>query len=402
MSAEDEVAQFETRRQLVQMQMLYEVGIALSESLDPQVVAQEILQRALAMVDAGCGLLLMRTDTGALESAADIGVTPGEIEAILRLDELESARQERKTIQWKRSAHKPRCLCVVPLQHHQQVSGLLIVGDKETRGADTGPFDEGDISLLHSLALQAGAALHNASLHRNLEDAYKQLKAAQAKIAQLEQLRALGDLAADVTHAMSHVLGVIIGRADLFLHHGKDPGTTVAAIATAAEGGQEIVDRIKKVTRLGVGEDRSLETIDELAAQALADVKLLSHVDVAWHARFGGPDEHLVNAVDIREAIANLLLNAAEAVGNGGRVELTTRFENGAVAIGVRDDGPGMADEIRARVFEPFFTTKDTAGAGLGLSIVYRIAEAHGGSVDVESLPGQGATFTLTLPRTSL
>ena len=99
------------------------------------------------------------------------------------------------------------------------------------------------------------------------------------------------------------------------------------------------------------------------------------------------------------------MANARTAMPAGGTLRVATRAPGGdgagaaEVALVVADSGKGIAPEIRERIFEPFFTTKDDwSNVGLGLSVSYRIVEEHGGRIDVQSQPGQGATFTVYLP----
>ena len=101
----------------------------------------------------------------------------------------------------------------------------------------------------------------------------------------------------------------------------------------------------------------------------------------------------------LRQAFMNLGLNAIQAMQpvGGGMLRYSGHREGSDLLVQVQDDGPGMDEETRAKVFEPFYTTKAT-GTGLGLAIVRQAVEAHGGSVSVESRPGEGATFTLRLP----
>jgi signal transduction histidine kinase len=103
----------------------------------------------------------------------------------------------------------------------------------------------------------------------------------------------------------------------------------------------------------------------------------------------------------LKEVLVNLIVNACEAMGKGGSILIEEGFRHASAGpeafIRMRDSGPGIPESIREKVFQPFFTTKDE-GTGLGLSIAARIMEEHGGKLDLESNPGKGATFTLTLP----
>jgi two-component system NtrC family sensor kinase len=100
----------------------------------------------------------------------------------------------------------------------------------------------------------------------------------------------------------------------------------------------------------------------------------------------------------IRQAIVAVLINACEAMTGEGLLSVATRPEaNGGVMVSIADTGPGIDQETRKHIFEPFYTTKE-GGGGLGLAVVYGIIRSHGGRVDVESAPGEGATFRFHLP----
>jgi two-component system NtrC family sensor kinase len=104
-------------------------------------------------------------------------------------------------------------------------------------------------------------------------------------------------------------------------------------------------------------------------------------------------------AGQLNQVFMNLLMNACDALEGRGKITVRTRAVPGAVQLEFQDDGPGMSAEVRSRIFEPFFTTKPVGkGTGLGLSISHGIVERHGGTMTVESAPGQGATFTIRLP----
>ena len=108
----------------------------------------------------------------------------------------------------------------------------------------------------------------------------------------------------------------------------------------------------------------------------------------------------LGDANALEQVVLNLLTNARDALGTDGVITLETDLvpgRPGMVRLIVRDTGPGIPPELLPRIFEPFFTTKPE-GTGLGLSISYGIVREHKGTIDVESLPGQGTTFILTFP----
>jgi len=100
----------------------------------------------------------------------------------------------------------------------------------------------------------------------------------------------------------------------------------------------------------------------------------------------------------VRRALLNLVLNAVDAMPDGGRLELAADGDGSRLELAVADSGPGLSEENLGRIFEPFVTTKQ-GGTGLGLTIVERIAEVHGGTVAAENVPGQGARFTLSIPQ---
>ncbi len=111
----------------------------------------------------------------------------------------------------------------------------------------------------------------------------------------------------------------------------------------------------------------------------------------------GGPERAWVDGFQLKQAVLNLVLNALQATAPGGRVSIRAAGDAERFTITVRDDGEGMPAELRARAFDPFFTTRES-GTGLGLPIVRRIVEQHGGAVEIASAPGEGTTVTLVFP----
>jgi signal transduction histidine kinase len=110
-----------------------------------------------------------------------------------------------------------------------------------------------------------------------------------------------------------------------------------------------------------------------------------------------GPESALLDSFQLKQAILNLVLNALQATPRGGHVTVRTVGDESRLVVAVVDDGEGMGPQTRERAFTPFFTTR-VEGTGLGLPLVRRIAEEHGGSVDISSAPGQGTTVSLVFP----
>jgi len=109
----------------------------------------------------------------------------------------------------------------------------------------------------------------------------------------------------------------------------------------------------------------------------------------------------LASEADLRELLTNLIINAVDACEDSGTISIQARPEGDVILLEVADSGHGMTDDVRARCLEPFFTTKKDRGTGLGLPMVHRIVRRHGGTISIESAPGQGATIGVRLPRAS-
>jgi signal transduction histidine kinase len=110
-----------------------------------------------------------------------------------------------------------------------------------------------------------------------------------------------------------------------------------------------------------------------------------------------GPVSAWFDGFQLKQAILNLVLNALRATPTGGHVTVRTMEDEGRLVVAVVDDGEGMSPEVRENALTPFFTTREE-GTGLGLPLVRRIAEQHGGSVEISSAPGQGTTVTMVFP----
>ncbi|MGE0453265.1 MAG: PAS domain-containing sensor histidine kinase [Vicinamibacteria bacterium] len=118
---------------------------------------------------------------------------------------------------------------------------------------------------------------------------------------------------------------------------------------------------------------------------------------VALEMDLRGPESALVDGFQLKQAILNLVLNALQATHSGGRIVVRTAGDERCLRVAVADDGEGMSPEVRQQALTPFFTTR-TEGTGLGLPLVSRIVEQHGGSIELSASPGGGTTVSLAFP----
>jgi PAS domain S-box-containing protein len=229
-------------------------------------------------------------------------------------------------------------------------------------------------------------------------------KQIQQRIAQSEKLRAVGELAAGVTHNINNSLTVIQGSTQLLQRHTQDP---------------ELLKGLKSIHQASLEAGQTLRRILDFARREntedfvpidLAEL-ISSSVDIArpkWQRKDGGPIQVFVETqgaphvlgllAEIREVVLNFIFNAVDAMPNGGTIETGCRAEADSACFWVADTGCGMTRETVARIFEPFYTTKGKKGTGLGLSASYGIIERHGGQIIVVSEPGEGTRFEVRLP----
>jgi signal transduction histidine kinase/DNA-binding response OmpR family regulator len=227
-----------------------------------------------------------------------------------------------------------------------------------------------------------------------------------------EKLRAIGEMASGVAHDFNNVLASIVGQVEL-LHADDQPPPTRLALATirqAALDGARMVRNLQGLARPRVEAPSSAADLT-LTVQEAAEMARPRWAGAALHGRrpidlelnlsaAGGLGRVAIDPAELREVLVNLMYNAADAMPNGGQIEITARpgRTRGAADLVVRDTGQGMPESVRARIFEAFFTTKGAKGSGLGLAVAYSIITRHGGEISVESAQGVGTTFTISLP----
>ncbi|HVS82327.1 MAG TPA: PAS domain S-box protein [Pyrinomonadaceae bacterium] len=232
-------------------------------------------------------------------------------------------------------------------------------------------------------------------------------KQERERAARADKLRALGQLASGVAHDFNNSLAAILGRAQLILRRVKDEELirSLGIIVTAAEDAASTVRRIQTFARKSVDSELELLDIGSLLRDAIEITRTRwenearaagLNVDVTLNAEAGLFARG--NASELREVFVNLIVNAVDAMPDGGKLNICSQLRGERLRLRFADTGTGMKEEVRERVFEPFYTTKGVQGTGLGLAVSYGIIEGHQGSISVESKPGKGTTFYIDLP----
>jgi two-component system NtrC family sensor kinase len=355
----------------------------------------------------------------------------------------------------------------VPLISKDQVIGVLHIFSTNSKA-----YTEADKRLAESISNQIAGAIANAQLYserkqaeealkknqeeliqknqeieesrknlqlalEELEGAYKELKASQAKILQQEKMASIGQLAAGVAHEINNPMAFIssnLGTLDKYMHRLTEFIQTQSEVieslqATEAMEGLKrkekeikldyITEDIKGlITESLEGSERVRKIVQGLKSFARVDEAEYKYTDIneciettiniVWNELkykatlkkdYGKLPLTKCYPQQMNQVFMNLLINAGDAIEKQGEILIKTWDEDGSIWASISDTGHGILKEDLHRIFEPFFTTKEVGkGTGLGLSITYEIVKKHNGEITVESEVGKGTTFTVRIP----
>ena len=299
-----------------------------------------------------------------------------------------------------------------PILRLREVSQAVAAGrlDQQTglSGSDeiadlAGAFDAMTLRLRERTS--EAARLYAESLQRNeaLAQMNAQLQATQQQLIHSEKMAAIGQLTAGIAHDVRNPLANIKGLAELLE---QEPGLddalrqSLADIRGNADRANRIFGDLMKFARQSKLEltwadvRTTVETVLRLTSYQVRQARVALKTDMP-----SGPAMALHDPQAIQQVVVNLVQNAVQAMPDGGTLRVSVGLTSEVVAIAVQDTGVGIPPENLNRVFDPFFTTKPVGeGTGLGLSVSYGIVSHHGGRIQVESVIGQGTTFTVLLP----
>jgi len=261
---------------------------------------------------------------------------------------------------------------------------------------DEGPFLTEERNLIDAVAGQVGLIIERKLAGEEREQLREQLRHA-------DRLATIGELAAGVAHELNEPLAGILGFAQL-ARKAPDLPEPVAGdldkIVKASLHAREVVKKLMLFARQSLPEKAEAD-LNRLVEEGLYFVEsrcLKAGVELVRELADGVPSL-VVDRGQLHQVLVNLVVNAVQAMPDGGRLVIRTGMDGHAAVLAVTDTGWGMDEETRKRMFVPFFTTKDVnEGTGLGLAVVHGIVTAHGGAILVESEPGRGTTMEIRFP----
>ncbi len=401
------------------MGALLELSTAIYSSLNYKDVLEKAIRLSMKIIGADGGSVLildkkeniirplMTIDDAHEEEISKVTLKPGEgmtgqviqtgVAKISNYDD-----EDSRIFHIPGTPDEPESLISAPLTWAGEVFGAITLRSSKGR-----VFDQADLDVLMIFARQTADAIQNAKLYESLDKAYKELTATQEQLVMTEKLRALGEMAGGVAHDFNNVLGTILGRTQLLLNKATDAKwiENLKQIETVTLSGAKTVEKLQNFTRVShpgrfdsvdlvrVIED-SIETTrpkwkDECQRRG---INISVEPDIKPLRVISGNKDELI------EALSNVILNAVDALVEGGTIKISAYESESRAVIKVEDNGVGMADSTLNRLFFPFFTTKGMESTGMGLAVVYGIVNRHNGEINFSSKLGEGTTCTIYLP----
>jgi signal transduction histidine kinase len=284
-------------------------------------------------------------------------------------------------------------LLSVPLVFNEQCLGTLNVYTDTPHA-----FSNEEVSTLTALSELSALAIEKARLYERTVDVEEQLR-------RNEQLSALGLLAAEVAHEIRNpltVMKMLYHSLDLNFEDDDPRAEDARVLGDKMNHLDAIVERIVNFARNAEPQMAQVNVHELLEDLALLTRHKLQHLHITLEQNLAqNLPKVRADATQLSQAFLNLILNASEAMSDGGTLTISSVVDDGKVAVAFTDTGPGMTEEQRERAFTGMLSTTKEKGAGLGLAIVAKVAEAHGGQVEVKTREGEGTTIKLWLPVTA-
>ncbi len=389
------------RRQTVLLNARNLVLQAASRGTDSEAVFEELLRIVAYELGSRSSMLVAVTETGALELLATAGdartfLTP----KVLSPELLKATKAAEPTVlsfTVESSPFSEACdLVVVPLQESSGTNEYLAVFACLQPG--TSSVEPVQLQLLVELSPEIAAAVRAARVA-------KQKAALEHMLLNAQRMEVMGRLAAGIAHDFNNILSAIMGAAGIMQIEARGGGLSADAVAEhteliveATESAAALTQQLLTFSRPSDGRAKALNMSDAVRSLEKFLRRLLPR-EVKLSVSLSDVPHVRADKGHIEQVITNLVVNARDAMQEGGQILVSTKQEGEWVVLRVIDSGSGMAPEVAAHVFEPFFTTKShDKGTGLGLATVYGILKNSGGTIEVDSAVGRGTEMVVRLP----
>jgi len=275
--------------------------------------------------------------------------------------------------------------------------GAVEVGYTEEKPIqDEGPFLKEERNLIDTIAREL------AFIVKRKETETERLLL-QEQLRHADRLATIGQLAAGVAHELNEPLTNILGFAQLAKKNSELPEDTkqdIEKIIIASLHAREVIKKLMIFARQ-MPAQKTQVNLNQIIEEGLYFLESRCQKEGVKLIRSLAPDlpNIIADPSQLNQVLVNLVVNAIQAMPEGGRLTVSTAFSDDYVSLAVTDTGVGMSKDMKEQIFIPFFTTKDVGqGTGLGLAVVHGIVASHGGSIKVESKPGSGSRFEIQLP----
>lgn len=290
-----------------------------------------------------------------------------------------------------------RNFVIVPLVLRGRPLGIFVIHTEKPQQ----DFSSQHIQLLTVLANQAAVGVENWRTHQKLRETHEQLKTSQSQMIQAAKLAAIGELATNIVHEIKNPVQVLMMHMDLLKRGRVVPNREeqqALQIARLAEITKRLMNFARNVSEelpmVPVSLNRTVEETVEMVKNEFRNEKVHIELQLAENL-----PPVTANANYLQQVFLNFLLNARDAMPQGGTITVETELKGFNVLAHFADTGVGIAPHHLDKIFMPFFTTKgEGKGTGLGLSICNTIVAQHKGEIRVQSEVGKGTTFTVALP----
>ncbi len=323
----------------------------------------------------------------------------GSVAASGRARIINHAENSSDAVQIPGTPVEPESVMAVPLMCAQGTTGVLLASSEGYE-----EFLATDLDWLKVFGCLASGIVHESALQAVTDAERQNLK---DQLLHAEKMRVLGEMASGVFHDINNILGAVIGRAEMMQYKTSDEEfkKALAQMEKIALQGAATVKRLQEFAKSHQDQEPAPTTLSQVIEDSLEVTRhrwetQAQQKGIIYKIVRNSDGPRVVRGVhpQLVDAVANLILNALDAMPQGGTLKIETSGEASTCVLTVCDTGVGMSAEQIGKVFSPFFTTKGPRGTGLGLTVVRDIIKRLEGKIDLASQPGEGTTFRIEFP----